>query len=114
MIWGGVSRETLQLFSAAIAEMLVQSTPKDMYFLPALPRDKWPNGCFKGLKARGGVTVNLCWKRGDLHEVGLWSTEGDSELRLHYRGRTVSTNLMSGHVYTFDNSLTCIQTNPLP
>ncbi|CAI0466902.1 unnamed protein product [Linum tenue] len=101
-------------FSAAIAEMLVQSTPKDMYFLPALPRDKWPNGCFKGLKARGGVTVNLCWKRGDLHEVGLWSTEGDSELRLHYRGRTVSTNLMSGHVYTFDNSLTCIQTNPLP
>ncbi|CAL1397274.1 unnamed protein product [Linum trigynum] len=101
-------------FSAAIAEMLVQSTPKDMYFLPSLPRDKWPNGCFKGLKARGGVTVNLCWKRGDLYEVGLCSTEGNSELRLHYRGRTVSTSLLSGHVYTFDNSLTCIQTNPLP
>ncbi|MBA0743040.1 hypothetical protein Gogos_005761, partial [Gossypium gossypioides] len=31
-------------FSAAVAEMLVQSTMKDLYLLPALPRDKWANG----------------------------------------------------------------------
>jgi len=62
-------------FSAAIAEMLVQSTTKDLYLLPALPRNKWPNGCVKGLKARGGVTANICWKDGDLHEVGLLGTK---------------------------------------
>ncbi|GJR88973.1 hypothetical protein Tco_0212984 [Tanacetum coccineum] len=28
-------------FCAAIAKMLVQSTIKDLYLLPALPRDKW-------------------------------------------------------------------------
>nr|TKS08140.1 alpha-L-fucosidase 2-like isoform X2 [Populus alba] len=49
-------------FSAAIAAMLVQSTVNDLYLLPALPRDKWADGCVKGLKARGGVAVNICCK----------------------------------------------------
>ncbi|CAI0430921.1 unnamed protein product [Linum tenue] len=100
-------------FSAAIAEMLVQSTVKDLYLLPALPRDKWPNGCVKGLKARGGVTVNVCWKEGDLHEVGLWSTDGNRIQRLHYGGRTVNASLLSCKIYTFDSELRCIRTYSL-
>ncbi|KAF5448221.1 hypothetical protein F2P56_028777 [Juglans regia] len=96
-------------FSAAVAEMLVQSTVKDLYLLPALPRDKWANGCVKGLKARGGVTVNICWKEGDLHEVGLWSKEQNSLTRLHYRGTTVTANLPSGRVYTFNRQLKCVK-----
>ncbi|KAG7977100.1 hypothetical protein I3843_05G013200 [Carya illinoinensis] len=96
-------------FSAAVAEMLVQSTVKDLYLLPALPRDKWANGCVKGLKARGGVTVNICWKEGDLHEVGLWSKEPNSLRRLHYRGTTVTANLPSGRVYTFNRQLKCVK-----
>ncbi|KAJ0076592.1 hypothetical protein Patl1_35282 [Pistacia atlantica] len=79
-------------FSAAVAEMLVQSTVKDLYLLPALPHDKWASGCVKGLKARGGVTVNICWKEGDLQEVGLWSKKQNS-LRLHYRGTTVTAKI---------------------
>ncbi|OMO63313.1 Six-hairpin glycosidase-like protein [Corchorus olitorius] len=58
-------------FTAAVAEMLVQSTLEDLYLLPALPRDKWANGYVKGLMARGGVTVSICWEEGNLHEVGL-------------------------------------------
>ncbi|KQJ96581.1 hypothetical protein BRADI_3g25226v3 [Brachypodium distachyon] len=54
-------------FPAALSEMLVQSTGSDLYLLPALPRDKWPHGCVKGLKARGGVTVNICWKEGQVY-----------------------------------------------
>ncbi|ESR36132.1 hypothetical protein CICLE_v10027816mg [Citrus x clementina] len=92
-------------FSAAVAEMLVQSTVKDLYLLPALPRDKWGSGCVKGLKARGRVTVNICWKEGDLHEVGLWSKEQNSVKRIHYRGRTVTANISIGRVYTFNNKL---------
>lgn len=99
-------------FSAAVAEMLVQSTVKDLFLLPALPRDKWANGCVKGLKARGGVTVNICWNDGDLHEVGLWSKNPNS-LRLHFRGITVAVKMSRGKVYTFNKQLKCVKTYSL-
>ncbi|GAB2291720.1 Alpha-L-fucosidase 2 [Dionaea muscipula] len=105
-------------FSAAVAEMLVQSTLKDLYFLPALPRDKWANGCVKGLKARGGVTVNICWKEGDLHQVGVWSSKDHSNSvrrrRLHYGGNTVTANILPRNVYTFNSKLKCLNTYNLP
>ncbi|XP_062024844.1 alpha-L-fucosidase 2 [Rosa rugosa] len=97
-------------FSAAVAEMLVQSTVKDLYLLPALPRDKWANGCVKGLKARGGVTVNICWSEGDLHEVGIWSKDNNTVKKLHYRGNTVTANISSGRIYTFNRQLKCVRT----
>jgi alpha-L-fucosidase 2 len=100
-------------FTSAIAEMLVQSTTKDLYLLPALPRDKWANGCVKGLKARGGVTVNICWKEGDLHEVGLWSQNQNSTMRVHYRGSMVVANLSPGRVYSYNNRLKCVKTYSL-
>ncbi|MCD9637534.1 Alpha-L-fucosidase 2 [Datura stramonium] len=100
-------------FSAAVAEMLVQSTMKDLYLLPALPRDKWANGCVKGLKARGGVTVSICWNEGDLYEVGLWSNERTTTKWLHYRGLTVAAKLLTGMVYTFNNQLNCVKTRAL-
>ncbi|GFP88598.1 alpha-l-fucosidase 2 [Phtheirospermum japonicum] len=104
-------------FPAAIAEMLVQSTVKDLYLLPALPRDKWANGCVKGLKVRGGVTVSVCWSDGDLGEVGVWSTSGDHRpsvlKRLHYRGTSAVANISTGRVYTFNKQLVCIKTYTL-
>lgn len=104
----------LSRFSAAIAEMLVQSTINDLYLLPALPRHVWPYGCVKGLKARGGLTVNMCWTGGDLDEVGLWSSEQISLTTLHYRETTVAANLSSGKVYTFNKLLKCVRTYSLP
>ncbi|KAG7030963.1 Alpha-L-fucosidase 2 [Cucurbita argyrosperma subsp. argyrosperma] len=101
-------------FSAAIAEMLVQSSMNDLYLLPALPRDVWPYGCVKGLKARGGLTVNVCWTGGDLNEVGVWSSEQISLTTLHYRGTKVAANLTSGKVYTFNKLLKCVGTYSLP
>ena len=107
-------------FCAAIAEMLVQSTMKDLYLLPALPRDKWSNGSVKGLKARGNVKVSISWKEGGLHEFGLWlATNTDLEnsemrknctRRVHYRGSSIMAKLLSGKVYTFDKQLRCIKT----
>ncbi|KAL2477310.1 Alpha-L-fucosidase 2 [Forsythia ovata] len=100
-------------FSAAVAEMLVQSTVKDLYLLPALPRDKWANGCVKGLKARGGVTVSMCWREGELDEVGLWSENQNTVKSLHYRGITATANISSATVYTFDKQLNCVKTQSL-
>ncbi|OVA03170.1 hypothetical protein BVC80_7209g2 [Macleaya cordata] len=100
-------------FSTAIAEMLVQSTVDELYLLPALPRDIWANGCVKGLKARGGVTVNICWSEGELHEVGLWSKDLISSRRLHYNGAIVTTRLLPGNVYTFNKQLKCVKKHSL-
>lgn len=93
--------------------MLVQSSTTDLYLLPALPRNKWPNGCVKGLKARGGVTVSICWKEGDLHEVGLWSKDHNTITRLHYGKITMTANIMSGRVYTFNKELKCVRSNAM-
>ncbi|KAJ8478638.1 hypothetical protein OPV22_022365 [Ensete ventricosum] len=99
-------------FTAAIAEMLVQSTDHDVYLLPALPRDKWPAGSVRGLKARGGTTVNVSWKEGKLHETWLWTRNKNSITRLHYGGYVTTVTLACGNIYRFNNHLKRLKTYP--
>ena len=47
---------------AVLMEMLVFSEPGMLELLPALPQDKFIRGTLRGLKARGGITVEeLNW-----------------------------------------------------
>lgn len=49
--------------TAAIAHMIVQSDAQRIILLPALPK-AWKSGYMKGLKIKGGGTLDISWKNG--------------------------------------------------
>jgi alpha-L-fucosidase 2 len=61
--------------AAAVAEMLVQSTSSKIYLLPALPK-AWESGEVKGLKTRGGYTLNMTWANGKVKSYQLFRKGG--------------------------------------
>ena len=67
---------------AGIAEMLLQSHEGEVALLPALSPD-WPQGRIRGLRARGGLTVDIAWKDAKATNAELRATNsGEFVLRL--------------------------------
>ena len=68
--------------AAAIAEMLIQSHEGMISILPALP-SALSSGSFKGLRARGNVTVSASWQDGKIEKLKLRSpADGDVTVEL--------------------------------
>ena len=80
--------------TAAMAEMLLQSQPGQIELLPALPAG-WPEGSVKGLRARGGVEVDLTWKRGGLTSAVIRSDENGT-CRLRYQAKIAELKITKG------------------
>ncbi|WP_194918526.1 glycoside hydrolase family 95 protein [Catenulispora rubra] len=106
--------------TAGIAEMLVSSEIGEVgeageagetrelgeiEILPALPA-AWPNGSVSGLRARGGVRVDLAWADGKATEVSLTA---DHDLALEIRsslfGPSVRADLEAGRTYTWKEEI---------
>ena len=107
--------------AAAIAEMLLQSEACKLQFLPSLP-NAWSTGKVTGLRARGGVEVDLSWN-GSLPTTATLrpTVNGVHQLRLAQgvriralrdgrtavrvatgAGPTTPLSLKAGHVYTIE------------
>jgi len=61
--------------TAGITEMLVQSHAGYIHLLPALP-DSWKNGSIKGVRTRGGFSINMEWKKGKIIHLAITSHLG--------------------------------------
>ncbi len=84
---------------AGIAEMLLQSHGGEVHLLPALPA-AWQDGRIRGLRARGGYTVDIAWSKGRLASASIKADragtlrvrrqKGDVIERRHTAGQTVT------------------------
>jgi len=81
--WGRKAELVMQIDASlgaagALPELLLQSHRRNedgsfiLDLLPALPKS-WPNGSVKGLRARGGLTVDIGWKDGKVTKYQVLS-----------------------------------------
>lgn len=89
---GGIAGAAQNIYSfdgnaggtAAVAELLVQSDGTELELLPALPTT-WTAGSVRGLRARGGLTIDLTWTSGRLDEATIHPDRPTTQ-RIRYDG----------------------------
>ncbi|WBS05331.1 glycoside hydrolase family 95 protein [Pseudoduganella sp. SL102] len=83
--------------AAGIMEMLLQSWGGEVLLLPALPA-AWPTGRVGGIRARGGLTVDMSWERGRLTALRIGGKPGDA-VALRYQGKLAQVILDAGGTF---------------
>ncbi|MEV7192082.1 glycoside hydrolase family 95 protein [Streptomyces sp. NPDC093510] len=91
--------------TSGIVEMLLQSQHDAIEILPALPAT-WPEGSVRGLRARGGATVDIDWAAGRATRVVLKASRTrELTLRGHlFSGGTKKVRARAGERYVFGRS----------
>src|SRR5579859_283116 len=97
---------------SGMAEMLLQSQNGEIHLLPALPKAWAQSGHFKGLRARGGLIVDLTWRDSRATSAVLHATgDGTQTIRprtgqeiasIRSNGRQVAFKRMPDHCVEFE------------
>ncbi len=87
-------------YTAGVAEMLIQSYEKNtVRILPALPK-LWKNGNIEGLRARGGLTVDILWKNNLVQNVRI-TADMDHKFKLVYKDEIVDIEIKKGDTFIY-------------
>jgi len=90
-------------YTSVAAEMLLQSHENNtIRILPALPK-AWNSGYITGLKARGGLTVDISWNNGILEKLTIHS-DFNRNFDLVYRGNKIPVTIKKGETYTYQHN----------
>jgi alpha-L-fucosidase 2 len=91
-------------YTAGVTEMLLQSHEENkIRILPALPK-AWKTGSVKGLKARGGLTLDIYWENNRLDKVVI-SSKINNKFNLIYKDEIEQIEMQSGDTYIFESSM---------
>ncbi|MGB4368844.1 MAG: glycoside hydrolase family 95 protein [Caldicoprobacterales bacterium] len=88
---------------AGIAEMLIQSHAGEISLLPALP-EAWVGGSIKGVRARGGLEVDMEWRQGRLDKVVL-KPQVSGTFMIRYKQKSGQVKLEAGVNVVLDGNL---------
>jgi alpha-L-fucosidase 2 len=86
--------------SAAMVEMLLQSSENEIRLLPALP-DDWESGSVSGICARGGFEIAMEWSNKELKKLIITSKAGRNTTIL-YGNKQKKLNLKKGRKAEID------------
>ena len=88
-------------YTAGVTEMLMQSHEENtIRILPALPV-LWKNGTVKGLKARGGLTIDIFWSNNVLDKA-IIKSEFDNKFNLIHQDKVTSIKMQKGDTYVYE------------
>ena len=86
--------------TAGVCEMLLQGDEKEIELLPALP-GAWKEGNVKGLRARGGYTVDISWTDGNLL-CAIITANQKGKINIIYKGKKKKIKVKNGATYTIN------------
>lgn len=84
--------------TAAICNMIVQSTLERVVILPALPKS-WTNGHLNGVMVKGGAKLDIEWEKGLLKRLTVKAVNDDFSTTLIYNGLSKHIKVKKGDRY---------------